>query len=95
MDGEKTCETCRHFRRHYVKKGAELVHTHQAGPLRRTPHPVQADGYARLPPLLRGAEKGRLNVQPPFFQALSLARGRVTVKVEPLPTALSSVRVPP
>ena len=43
---------------------------HQAGPLRRTPHPVQADGYARLPPLLRGAEKGRLNVQPPFFQAL-------------------------
>ena len=21
MDGEKTCETCRHFRRHYVKRG--------------------------------------------------------------------------
>ena len=21
MDGEKTCETCRNFRRHYVKRG--------------------------------------------------------------------------
>ena len=92
MDGEKTCETCRHFRRHYVKRGRNWYIPIK---LRRTPHPVQADGYARLPPLLRGAEKGRLNVQPPFFQALSLARGRVTVKVEPLPTALSSVRVPP
>ena len=67
MDGEKTCETCRHFRRHYVKGGGigtypsswATAENPASGTSRRIRPPATATPRRR---------KGRLNVQPPFFR---------------------------
>ena len=64
MDGEKTCETCRHFRRHYVKRDVykRQVQPHQSHVVGDVaPHAPQAHAHlARV-----GVRRHQFPVGPP------------------------------